>query len=315
MATNFEIYYNKQFKPLEQAINRETEKLFVLYNKVITSTSRTNVYWNNIQAEITKTYKKIDGYYSAWNKIEIPKVYRKEMYYMSAKIQNTKRITAVAKVNTTTLINSNASTQLLTSIVNDSLTSMSSALFEGQKLFTRFARLTQQQLVNEAVIESSIIRGIAEGDIRKSVTEQYRILKTKLGDKKFVQVNNRMYKPRYYAELVTRTKFHETQANGAIYTALNYGSDLVRISSHNTTTVLCQQFEGKVFSITGKSNIFPFLFEHPPFHPNCLHLLFPEFIEGYNNKVVTELAEFSNDLIDKPPFPAGFVPISQRSVA
>lgn len=315
MATNFDKYYFEKFKPLENIIKRQTEKLFVLYKTVVSSTNTTNIYWANIEKEITKQYKIINQAYSDWNKINIPKVYRKEMFYMNRKIENTKYINRTARVNVTTLINSNASKQLLTSIVNDSLASMSTALFEGQRLFTRFARLTQQKLVNEAVIESAIIQGIDKGDIRKSVSQIYKTLQTKLGDKKFVQVNNRMYKPRYYAELVTRTKFHETQSNGTIFTALNYGTDLVRVSSHNTTTEICQQYEGKVFSISGASKQFPYLFEEPPFHPNCLHLLFPEFIEGYSQKTLQQMADFSNGLINEPPFPKGFVPINKRSVA
>lgn len=315
MATNFEKYYNKTFAPLEIRIKRETEELFKIFQSIISSTNTSNVYWKNIERAIAKQYKQINTMYKEWNIINIPKVYRKEMYLMSKKIDNTKRITSIARVNTTTLIHSNSSTALLSSIVNDSLSSMSAALFEGNKTFNRFARLTQQKLVNEAVIEASIIKGITEGNIRKSVSEQYRILKAKLGDKKYVQAGSRKYKPYYYAEMVTRTKFHETQANGAVFTALNYSSDLVRVSSHNTSTVICQEFEGKIYSISGLSKVFPYLFETPPFHPNCLHLLFPEFVEGYSNKDLVELSEFSKGIIDAPPFPAGFVPIKLRTAA
>jgi hypothetical protein len=312
---NFEKYYHKRFNPLEKLIVKQTEKLFVLYKLVLSSTNKTNVYWNRLDKEISKQYKIIDKAYEEWNKIEIPKVYRREMYYMAARINKTKRINATAKLNTTTLLRSNASKQLLASIVSDSIASMSTSLFNGQKLFKRFARLTQQQLVSEALIESAVIQGIEQGNIRKSVTAIYKSLKNKLGDGKFLQVNNRMYKPRYYAELVTRTKFHETQANGAVFTATNYGTDLVRVSSHNTTTEICQAYEGKVFSISGKTPGFSFLDQLPPFHPNCLHLLFPEFIEGYSSKEIKQLSDFSLGKIDKPPFPAGFIPVDQRKSA
>lgn len=313
--TNFDKYYFKKFKPLELKIKKQTEKLFSLYKIILNSTNKTNIYWKRIESEITKQYKIIDNYFSEWNKVEIPKVYRKEMFYMNNKIQNTKYITATANTNVTTLVTNPVSRQLLTTIVNDSISSMSAALFEGQKLFKRFARLSQQRLINEAVIESAIIQGIDTGNVRLAKKQIYKILQNKLGDKKFVHINGKNYKPNYYAELLTRTKFHETQANGAMFTSLNYGSDLVRVSSHNTTTELCQQYEGKVFSISGRTKIFPPLFESPPFHPNCLHLLFPEFIEGYSNKTLQEMSDFSMGIIEEPPFPKGFVPIKLRGVA
>jgi hypothetical protein len=63
------------------------------------------------------------------------------------------------------------------------------------------------------------------------------------------------------------------------YTALDEMSeldfDIVQISSHNTTTPVCQKYEGKIFSLRGQTPGLPILDVTPPFHPNCLHILLP----------------------------------------
>lgn len=315
MATNFEKYYNETFSPLEKRIKRQTEKLFDIFSRVVTTTNKSNVFWSTIEIKITNQYRVIDRLYSEWNKVEIPELYKREMFFMSKKIKNTKRITSQARINTTSLVNSTGSKQLLAAIVSDSINSMGSSLFQGQKLFKRFARLTQQKLVSESFFESSIIRGIQGGNIRAAVSQQYIVLKNLLGDKKFVQAGNRHYRPETYAELVTRTKFHETQTQGAIITALNHSTDLVRVSSHNTISIICIPFEGRIFSISGKSKDFPQLTDTPPFHPNCLHLTFPEFVEGYSENTLKELSEFSKGTIIRPPFPKGFIPVGERGIA
>jgi hypothetical protein len=45
----------------------------------------------------------------------------------------------------------------------------------------------------------------------------------------------------------------------------------VRINNVNTTTPICLQYEGKVFSLTGQTPGLPVLKIRPPFHPNCRH--------------------------------------------
>ncbi len=122
--------------------------------------------------------------------------------------------------------------------------------------------------------------------------------------------------PEYYAEMVTRVKFHEAQAQAAVVTAGNYGTSLVHVSSHNTTTAICQKFEGKVFSINGKDKRFPLLTDIPPFHVNCLHLLFPMFVESMEVEgTLKEWEAFSNGRSSMPPSPSNFKPIDTRAVS
>jgi hypothetical protein len=131
--------------------------------------------------------------------------------------------------------------------------------------------------------------------------------------KKYVIAGARRFSPKYYAEMVTRSKFHEAQAQGALLTAQNYGTSLVQVSSHNTTTKICIPYEGKVYSIGGKDSRFPVLENISPFHPNCLHLLFPMFASAMEVDGSLEgWTAFSSGAIKVPPSPANFIPVDAR---
>lgn len=316
MAKKFEQFIQKRFSPLEEKINKLTSKLFDLYHVTLNTTNKNNKFWTGLNKEIRETYALLDKAFSDWAKFELPFSYKTAMYSMDKKIKSTKYIVHTAQKLVTNLLNSQPASQIMSAMISDTITSMSSALFAGAKNFNRLTRLSQQLLVQEFVIDASVIEGFVEGgNLRRSKNIIYNSLKEKLGDGKFVEINGRNYKPRYYAELLARTKFHETQSIAAVSTAVNYGTDLVRVSSHNTTTEICQEFEGKVFSITGKDKRFPILVENSPFHPNCLHLMFPEFAEAYTDKEIEQMSEFSRDKTNSPPVPAGFLPISQRKIA
>lgn len=315
MAKKFEQFIQERFSPIENKINKLTDKLFDLYLVSLNATNRTNKFWNSLNMDIKQTYAQLNKLFIEWSKIEIPFAYKASLKTMDKKIKNTKYIVHTAQKNVTDLMNGRASTQLMGVLVSDTITSMSSALFAGAKNFNRFTRLSQQKVVQEFMIDASVVKGFVEGDLRKSKSLVYKNLKDKLGDKKFLEINGRSYKPMSYSELLVRTKFHEAQSGASIVTAINYGTDLVKVSSHNTTTEICQDFEGKIYSISGTSSKFPALTESSPFHPNCLHLMFPEFAEAYTNKELEQLSDFSKGKISSPPFPAGFVPISQRKVA
>jgi len=49
----------------------------------------------------------------------------------------------------------------------------------------------------------------------------------------------------------------------------------VQVSSHGTVCEICAQYEGKVYSISGKTLGYPILDARTPFHPNCEHSLLP----------------------------------------
>ena len=87
-----------------------------------------------------------------------------------------------------------------------------------------------------------------------------------------------------YAETLARSVMAESK-NLAVIRHLQYdGFDLVRMSSHSTSCEVCAPLQGRVYSISGLSDIYPPLRIayggiYANIHPNCRHFLIPYFPE------------------------------------
>lgn len=128
----------------------------------------------------------------------------------------------------------------------------------------------------EEWIREEILEGVQTGASRQAVARMINdYLFDQLDEDGLINVKGRRYQPRYYAELVARTEMRKAQSEAVINSCGQYGTDLVEVSSHGTTTPICLNYEGRVFSISGNSAEFPYLDLEPPFHPNCQHFLYP----------------------------------------
>ena len=81
-----------------------------------------------------------------------------------------------------------------------------------------------------------------------------------------------------YAEMVTRTTTAEAANAGLVNQLKGYGHDLVQLSEHRSPCAICAPYEGRVYSMTGKTEGYPRLDQVPGFdmgymnfHPNCRH--------------------------------------------
>ncbi len=135
-------------------------------------------------------------------------------------------------------------------------------------------RDTQQKLIQESQVNRMIQDGILQGSARRDVSSRLaKELQDRLGKGKLLQAGSKWYTPAHYAELVVRTKTREAVTEGTIRTCLEYGIDLVRISVHADSCPICANYQGKVYSISGKTAGYPPLAERPPYHPFCRHVL------------------------------------------
>ena len=82
-----------------------------------------------------------------------------------------------------------------------------------------------------------------------------------------------------YAEMLGRTEYMNMYNNGVVSQMLHKGQDLAYITSYATCQCdICTQWEGKIVSLTGKTEGYPTLDDalaEGMFHPNCLHRLRP----------------------------------------
>jgi len=160
-------------------------------------------------------------------------------------------------------------TSAVDALISDVSTELIMANSSIDKLFSRVALQTQQTALQDAEISRMISEGLIEGETRRGISNKILDeLKTQLGEEKYLVINGKNYRPDKYAELVARTRTREATTQGTINTALRYGVDLVQWDAHAEVCEYCQQFSGRVYSISGQDSDFPQLTEKPPLHPN-----------------------------------------------
>ena len=91
-----------------------------------------------------------------------------------------------------------------------------------------------------------------------------------------------------YADLLARSIVAETQNTSILNVAKEYNKDLVKMTEHKTACPVCQRYEVKIYSISGKDKRYPKLSTIPGFnkgynniHPRCRHRI-SIYIEKYN---------------------------------
>lgn len=317
----FEKDFADRFKYLNDTLNKLEDNILSILSSSMDNPEITNAYWNAVRREIDIQYSKMVSVFDQWAKKEIPLRYRRSIRNMAKRINTTKTVINVAKLNTIELLHTRGSAQVMGLLYKNAIDDFLSATVTGRRNVRRFTRLTQQKLISDSAInlELSAIF-IEEGNLGKAISglnaRLWNEAKEAMDGKRFVQAGKYKYKPSYYAQMVGRVRFHEAQSEAGLMTAVNYGTDLMQVSSHNTTTTICLDFEGKVFSISGNDSRFPILTDTSPFHPNCLHLMYPTFEGAMKTQgTLDSFSAFSKGDISRPPVPAGFIPIAKRKIA
>jgi hypothetical protein len=137
--------------------------------------------------------------------------------------------------------------------------------------------------IQDAVRQAGLESVIQKQTTGLTVRETKRILIQKLVDQGLngiMDKRGRMISLDAYAATVARSTTREA-TNTATVNQLDYeGYDLVKMSEHNSPCAVCSIYEGRVYSISGRSKDYPPL--SLPFrngfaniHPNCRHVVFP----------------------------------------
>lgn len=310
----------KRSPGLNARLNKTNKKLDKILQSTIIAPERKAAYWNNVNREVDKIYKEMDVVYSTWVSDNLPKYYRKtttitnDKTKKSAKAHNHEPKKPISKLK-----NDSYAKTVTGILVDDSINDFTTATAGGKKNIKRYLN-GARKATNELFLEGEDITGANMIAKLKNTPGSAKALDTVLNTRytQIIDKNNnpRNYRNTYYAEMVNRVKWHEAQSASAKQVAVNYNTDLIRVSAHNTTTEICQSYEGKVMSISGKTPGFPLADQVPPYHVNCLHFIVPVFIESLR-ATGTEQAfkDFGSGKTDKPPFPKTFVPVEDRKEA
>jgi len=317
-------YWQKKYPSLKKSIDRREARIAAILQQAVSKPQLSNTYWNTVRAAIDREYRGISRTFNKWAERNIPSAYKSFTIQQNSRIAGLKSVTTPAKKSISQLLKTNASQQIAAVLTADAIADMTSALVQGNLRISRFTRKTQQSLIAESLVDRTVINAISAGNlsVNKILSRQGTLansLINQVENGRFITIidkngNPRNYRASYYAEMVSRTKFHEAQAESTKILANNYNSDLVRISNHNTTTEICQQYEAKIFSLSGKDKRFPILDQVPPFHVNCLHVMSVTFVETLESTgQLQAFSDFSRGETDAPPGQNSYVPVKKRN--
>ncbi len=169
-----------------------------------------------------------------------------------------------------------------------------------EERFERFLKHSQQVHVEEQKIQEKVAQGISEGQARKEVSSRIqKVFKRELQEGARIEVidkngDKRRYRPDKYSEMLARTQTREAMSEGSQRQCKQYGVEYMQVSVHSGACELCQEFQGRVYTITGDDDRFPKLDERPPFHPNCAHVLVPYVPFSEDDAEFQSLQELSN---------------------
>lgn len=119
------------------------------------------------------------------------------------------------------------------------------------------------------------VRGTVAGyETWQQSARKYRDNLAEKGVTGFRDRTNRNWNMRSYTEMVARTTTMQAHLQGTANRLLENGHDLVKVSKHAGACDLCVPWQGKILSLTGKTEGYPTLEEAEAeglFHPNCKH--------------------------------------------
>lgn len=277
--TAYQKHFSSSFKKYKSVISRSAKRIASLVDEVVRRPKTSASYWTKVSAVIDQEYNIMQRALQQWAKEALPGEYAAQIANAVEELAKAEKMIITA-ADVVASVEARTTTAAITSrLGREAVVDMAAAISSGKKFTKKLLKATQQTVLDESVMNSALGEAYRRGDIKEFADLLYSNRpETKawfdmINEGKLVEVNGRHYQPDYYAELVARTKFHDVQSQATQATAEYVGSDLVQVSNHNTTTPLCMEHEGQVYSISGEHPDYPPLTDTPPFHPNCLHTL------------------------------------------
>lgn len=267
-GVNRDLYLKKQIEELKAVYKAEQKKLIRLLAQADVS-SFSQMRAKSILAQVDQIVEALNNRAYKWAKNSLPDSYMRGFDWAAERL----RSLGVARYASPAAL---VHTQAINVLIDDVTAQILQANTGVKTSFNRFIQRTQQRLLEDKQISRLIAQGQVEGATRRTVSDSIlKDLRSKMQSEKFITINGRSYDPASYAEMVARSRTREATTQGTINTALRYGVDLVQWDVHAHVCTYCQQFAGRVYSLSGADKDFPQLDERPPAHPNCECVLSP----------------------------------------
>jgi hypothetical protein len=135
-----------------------------------------------------------------------------------------------------------------------------------------------EHIINDAMkrqTRAQMIAGQITGQSMRDIAKEVRTIFESQGFSVLIDRGGNSWTLKRYSEMLARTHIMKSANEGVIARLLAYGVDIVQISTHPGACPICQPHEGKIFSLSGKSEKYEKLSEQPPYHPHCRHTLLP----------------------------------------
>ncbi|MCK4829210.1 hypothetical protein KA005_76510, partial [bacterium] len=72
-----------------------------------------------------------------------------------------------------------------------------------------------------------------------------------------------------------KTRLRTVQTKSVLNSCKEYDNDLVEVSAHGCDCIICEVYEGGIYSLSGRHTTYPYLDSYPPWHPRCQHHIRP----------------------------------------
>jgi len=165
-----------------------------------------------------------------------------------------------------TLFHRSAMNMLLKDAYLDFGNTMVSVVKGAERILSDTAKRQIRANIVTGEITGASVREISKDIISTLEDEGFRVLITRAGTRWSLDS---------YAEMLARTHLIKSGNEGVVNRTREAGSDIVEVLEQDPQDDICEEMDGKIFSISGDSENYDKLDDFPPFHPNCRGTLLP----------------------------------------
>ena len=259
---------------LIQLYRKAREKLYRLI--VETDSVGMKKYYNTILQQVNKELKKLQKATDSFIATELPKEYKKELESIYAKFEKQGLY----------MSRSYMFAQLHRDAIYEAAREMQYQIADGiarvGRQIQRYLDTARDEALRTTGMEEAgnmFASGRTPPDMRQALIQKLQnegFMTVQYGD----QPGGYQVSLDAYASMVARSTTREITNTAQLNTAEQWGYDLVFVPEHYPTCELCAPLQGRVFSISGKDERFPYLYDLPGFrdgyrnfHPNCRHVI------------------------------------------